>query len=179
MWTKLNAASTPTPSQPNIPTTALPPVTGTPPTPEEESQHEGEEGWNETIKILEDPACPPIVIVNDKDSEPDDPVFSTTPYGGKTLQYRNLQHAFWQAVFERIEKIKELAQSEGNSDKIVEEIVNLRQDIDRMFISFAIAVKNLNGMDRDTFADMEAITETFLNNLSLTLRNLYKDSPKK
>lgn len=173
LWSKNEANSTNVRPQPEIPPDVIKPVAPQPITPQEEEEHRGEDGFEELREKLKDPDCPPIVLQPRRDMDPGDPIIEPSTVAGRPVAFINLQHFWWQRLFGRIDTIKELSKNDGNSDKIIEEVDHLKEDIDRLIISMTKAIKD---MKDDEISSMEEVFETFLFRLSLTLRNLIKKS---
>ena len=168
-WSKQDQGETATKPTPEPPTEVIPPTKPEEITEEEEEKFEGETEWEQIRERISDPKAPGIIPIPTKEMRSSDPIIAPTTVGGKYISRINLMHVWWDRLFEKMEKIKELSKEEGNENEINQEIDNIKNDIFNLMIAMT---KSIRDMKDEELSSMEETFETFLFRLSLTLKNL-------
>ena len=103
------------------------------------------------------------------------------PRGNKTVVWLNLNHQFFQKVYDKLKEINELAEGSVDPDKskLVDLASQLKTDIDNLIISYTDSqnslAKHYEG-DQDLSNEMYDAIELLMINWSLCLRKLYRKS---
>lgn len=131
----------------------------------------------ETKEILEEIAseeAPPILPYDSLKASPTENFIEIEPLGNKTVVWFNMNHKFFQQVYQRLQEIEKLAQGSADPDKskLVELASELKTDIDNLIISYTDSQNNLVKTDESASDQLEKLMLSW----SLCLRKLYKNS---
>jgi hypothetical protein len=144
---------------------------------QEEALKRKEISEKETKEILEEIAnenAPPILPYDSLKASPTESFIEIEPLGNKTVVWFNMNHKFFQQVYERLQEIEKLAQGSADPDKskLVELASELKTDIDNLIISYTDSHNNLVKTDESASDQLEKL----MLNWSLCLRKLCKKS---
>jgi hypothetical protein len=143
----------------------------------EESLKRREISEKETKEILEEidnKEAAPILPYDSLKASPTENFIEIEPLGNKTVVWFNMNHTFFQQVYDRLKKIDTLAQGSIDPDKskLVDLASKLKTDIDNLIISFTDSRNNLVKTDESASDQLELLMLTW----SLSLRKLYKNT---
>jgi hypothetical protein len=144
---------------------------------QEEALKRKEISEKETKEILEEIAseeAPPILLYDSLKASPTENYLEIEPLGNKTVVWLNMNHKFFQQIYDRLKEIDTLAQGSADPDKskLVELASQLKTDIDNLIISYADSQNNLVKTDENAADQLEKLMLSW----SLCLRKLYKNS---
>ena len=138
-----------------------------------------EEEQRKILKAIEDPNAPPILLYDSQKGSSTDTYIEIEPRGNKTVVWLNLNHQFFQKVYDKLKEINELAEGSVDPDKskLVDLASQLKTDIDNLIISYTDSqnslAKHYEG-DQDLSNEMYDAVELLMINWSLCLRKLYR-----
>jgi len=131
----------------------------------------------ETRKILEaiaDPAAPPILLYDSLKDSSTGNYIEIEPLGNKTIVWLNMNHQFFQQVYDKLKEIDELAKGSVDPDKskLIDLASELKTDIDNLIISYTDTHNNLIKTEEGISDPLEKLMIGW----SLCLRKLYRNS---
>lgn len=130
------------------------------------------------LKRIEDPESPPILLQERYvDVKSTDDFIEVEPMGNKTIVWMNMNHQFFQNVYDKIKKINKLGEDSDNPQKgsLIDIATKLKVDIDNIIISYIISKNTLDKLDQ---FDLET-HENLIYHQSKALGKLYNKSNEK
>jgi len=133
-----------------------------------------EEETREILKAISDPESPPILLYDSLKDSSTGNYIEIEPLGNKTVVWLNMNHQFFQHVYDRLQEIDKLAQGSVDPDKskLIDLASELKNDIDNLIISYTDTHNNLIKTEHDISDPLEKLMIGW----SLCLRKLYRKS---
>ena len=175
-----------TPDRPSDPNQPKDPKPQKPLTPEEKKKIEEElkkkklreEEQIAILKRIQDPESPPILLHERfVDVKSTDDYIEVESMGNKTIVWMNMNHSFFQNLYEKINKISELSTDSKDPVKgtLIDIASDLKMDIDNILISYISARNVLIKLDEINAESHENL----IYHQSKTLKKLYDGSNDK
>jgi len=155
------------------PISVIPPTQQGEITPEEEEELAKEEGWAAFREVLMDPQSPGVLLYPTEEMDSKDPMIETTTHAGKFVVKQNLMHVWWDSLYEKMDKVRDLAKEEGNDVEISLELDKIKLDIDHLMIAIGKTMKDMKGQE---MGSMEDTFETIIFKISQISRALTNES---
>ena len=131
----------------------------------------------ETKEILDEIAnndAPPILPYNSLKASSTENFIEIEPLGNKTIVWFNMNHIFFQKIYDRLKEVEKIAQDSIDPDKsrLVELASKLKTDIDNLILSYTDSQNTVVQTNQDSYN----ILEKLMLNWSLCLRKLSQNS---
>ena len=134
-----------------------------------------EKETREILGRIQDPEAPPIILHDSLKGLPSADFLEIEPIGSKTVTWLNLNHKFFQSVYDRIRIFGDMAQEEKTDrDELIEIASELKTDIDNLIIAFTDSVNQVTKTDDEE--KISITVENLVMGWSRCLRRLYKGS---
>lgn len=133
-----------------------------------------EEETRKILTAIANPESPPILLYDSLKDSSTGNYIEIEPLGNKTVVWLNMNHQFFQQVYDRLKKIDELAKGSIDPDKskLIDIASELKTDIDNLIISYTDTHNNLIKTEEGLSDPLEKL----LIGWSLCLRKLYRNS---